>query len=298
LWEQILPFAGYGFNRGHATAYADVSYRSAYLKAHWPAEFLCARLAGHGGFHHRAIYLAEATRLGIGIRPPHVNHSQKSFTLTYEEAPVIWLGLGQVRDLRRDMAAALIAERGQRPFSGLGDLLERVSLQAKEVVHLIQCGGLDGLAESRAALLAEAQAARRSGSSRQMAFAFASPPVEPESPAQRLAWEQHLLGQPVTVSPLDLLPERPPATRELAQLAHEPGRQVSVAGMRLPGWPGGEGFFLSDGRTFVTVKGIRPPRAWQPLLLHGRWLADEWGSGWFQAGEVRPLGNLGEGSGP
>ena len=65
LWEQVMSFAGYGFNQGHATAYADVSYRSAYLKAHWPAEFLCARLADYGGFHHPAIYMAEAIRWAL-----------------------------------------------------------------------------------------------------------------------------------------------------------------------------------------------------------------------------------------
>lgn len=289
LWEQIIPFAGYGFNRGHATAYADVSYRSAYLKAHWPAEFSCARLAGPGGFHHPAVYIAEAARLGIAIRPPHVNSSEESFTLTYAPSAILWLGLGQVRDLRRRTIAAITAERGQRPFNGLRDFLERIPLQAKEIVHLIQCGGLDGLGESRAALLAEARAARRSGSSRQMAFDFAAPPVEPETAAERLAWEWRLLGQPVTVSPLSLLQERLPATKTLAQLAQEPGRPAGVAGVRLPGWPGGQGFFLSDGRTFAVVKGVRPLRAWQPLLLHGRWLVDEWGSGWFQADDVRAL---------
>ena len=76
LWEQVMAFAGYGFNQGHATAYADVSYRSAYLKAHWPAEFLCARLADYGGFHHPAIYMAEAIRLGIAVMPPHVNYQR------------------------------------------------------------------------------------------------------------------------------------------------------------------------------------------------------------------------------
>jgi DNA polymerase III alpha subunit len=78
LWEQVEPFAGYGFNQGHATAYADVSYRSAYVRAHWPAAFLCARLANWGGFHHPAIYIAEAQRLGIAVRPPHVNFSGAS----------------------------------------------------------------------------------------------------------------------------------------------------------------------------------------------------------------------------
>ncbi|MFQ5421483.1 MAG: DNA polymerase III subunit alpha, partial [Anaerolineae bacterium] len=56
LWQQVMAFAGYGFNQGHATAYADVSYRSAYLKTHFPVEFLCARLSDRGGFHHPTIY--------------------------------------------------------------------------------------------------------------------------------------------------------------------------------------------------------------------------------------------------
>src|SRR5215211_9383524 len=108
-----MAFAGYGFNQGHATAYADVSFRSAYLKAHWPAEFLCARVADSGGFHHQAIYLAEARRLGIAVRAPHVNHSRFQFVLAWEQGSqrrqaVMWMGLGQVRDLRRATVRALI----------------------------------------------------------------------------------------------------------------------------------------------------------------------------------------------
>ena len=64
LWEQVEPFAGYGFNQGHATAYADVSYRSAYVRAHWPAAFLCARLANWGGYHYASTYIAEARAPG------------------------------------------------------------------------------------------------------------------------------------------------------------------------------------------------------------------------------------------
>ena len=80
-----MPFSGYGFNQGHAMAYANVCYRSAYLKAHWPAAFLCARLQNWGGFHHPAMYMAEAMRLGIEVRAPHVNHSERAFSLD-------WLG--------------------------------------------------------------------------------------------------------------------------------------------------------------------------------------------------------------
>ncbi len=153
LWTQVMAFAGYGFNQGHATAYADVSYRSAYLKAHWPAEFLCARLANWGGFHHQAIYLAEARRLGITVRPPHVNHSRAQFTLTWEKGawekgawekatgemvkdvrqPVLWMGMGQVRDLRRASALAIVAERRNRPFHSVSDLLNRVPLSAQRM---------------------------------------------------------------------------------------------------------------------------------------------------------------------
>ena len=198
LWEQVAAFAGYGFNQGHATAYADVSYRSAYLKAHYPAEFLCARLADWGGFHHPAIYIAEAMRLGIAVRPPHVNHSAGHFTLSWGDGarPTLWMGLGQVRDVRQSAIESLIAERDRHPFRDLRDVLSRASLQPKEVLHLIQCGALDGLGSSRAALLVEAEAIRRSGNAWQLTFDFAAPDVPPETPAQRLAWEHHLLGQP------------------------------------------------------------------------------------------------------
>ncbi len=112
LWEQVHAFAGYGFNQGHATSYAMVSYHSAYLKVHWPAAFMCARLANWGGFHHPAVYAAEARQLGLSVRPPHVNHSDRRFTLDWEaEQGVLWMGLGQVRDLRRSCGHTIIAER-------------------------------------------------------------------------------------------------------------------------------------------------------------------------------------------
>jgi DNA-directed DNA polymerase III PolC len=281
LWQQVLAFAGYGFNQGHATSYAAVSYRSAYLKVHYPAAFLCARIAEWGGYHHRAVYLAEAVRLGLAVRPPHVNHSRRRFALGWEgDQGVLWMGLGQVRDLRRASVRAIVAQGGQQPFTGLRDLLQRVPLQPKEVTHLVQCGALDGLGPSRAALLAEAGEIDQAGSALQMTFGFARPEVEAESPAQRLAWEQHLLGQPVSVHPLEVLelPEHLP----LRQLPESPGQRVTVAGVRLPGWSGGQGFYLGDRDTFVVARGAAAPAPWQPVLVHGRWLVDEWRGDWLQ----------------
>ena len=295
LWSQIVPFSGYGFNQGHAMAYADVSYRSAYIKAHWPAAFLCARLMNWGGFHHPAVYMAEAMRLGIEVRPPHVNHSSRSFSLHWcGDQAVLWMGLGWVRDLRRSTVRAILAERRRTPFAGLRDLAMRVPLQRKELAHLIQCGALDGLGESRADLLVRSEEMLQAGSALQLPLEFDRPGVEPESLDQRVAWERQVLGYPVSgfhqpVKPPDEVPEPVP----LSGLPDTRGRPVTVAGVRLPGWTGGRGFYLWDGETWVIARGdktSKAPSAWAAVLLRGRWVSDEWGFAWFQAQDLQVIG--------
>jgi len=291
LWEQIVPFSGYGFNQGHATAYADVSYRCAYLKTCYPAEFLAARLQVLGGFYHPAVYMAEAIRLGIPIRPPHVNYSGTRFTLV--AGATLYMGLGQVRDLRDSAARAIVAERRDVPYDGLRDLLSRADLQPKEVDHLIRCGALDGVG-GRSSLLAEAEELRRRGGVSQLAFDFAQPTAAPELLSQRWAWEQELLGLPVSAlgDPLALVRDRLPAHEPLAEVVAAPGKSVVTAGVRLPGWTGGPSFLLFDGERFVavrTARGSKSPPAWRPLLVRGRWIVDEWACGWLQAAQVDPV---------
>jgi len=293
LWEQVAAFSGYGFNQGHATAYAQVSYRLAYLKAHWPAELLCARLATHGGFHHQAIYLAEAMRLGIEVRPPHVNHSRAAFTLSPDK--ILWMGLRQVRDLRRAAIKTIITARRQQPFADLRDLLARVDLQPREVTHLIQCGALDGLGNSRAELLAELAGMGQTGSALQLALPFdrpVVPPVPPETLAQRLAWERFVLGLPVSVQPLEAVADQLPQAVPLMRLPELAGQPVAVAGYRLPGWTGGQGFYLSDGQTFVLARragSLKAPPPWQPVVVQGRRLNDAFGTTWLQVAQVTKL---------
>jgi len=298
LWEQVQAFAGYGFNQGHATAYADVSYRSAYLKTHWPAAFLAARLANFGGFHHPAIYIAEALHLGIRVRPPHVNQSEREFTLRFErdatgaKQPVLWMGLGQVRSLRHASANAITQRRQEQPFASLADLCARVPLHPKELAHLIQCGALDSLGESRAALLADAKGGRQASQLHQLAFDFAETQVAAESAAERLTWERRILGLPVSVHPLATvqLPRR--GLTPLARVPTLPGQMVKVAVSRLPGWTGGKGFFVGDGQTYLTAisaKQVTNPKVWTPVLLTGRWQRDEWAGGWFQVEAVEAL---------
>ncbi len=290
LWEQVAAFSGYGFNQGHATAYAEVSYRLAYLKAHWPAELLCARLATPGGFHHQAIYLAEARRLGLAVRPPHVNHSRAVFTLSSDH--ILWMGLRQVRDLRQAAIKAIITAWQQQPFIDLRDLLARVELQPREVTHLIQCGALDGLADSQAALLAELAGLGSAGHARQLALPFAQPVIQPETAGQRLAWERFVLGLPVSVQPLELVSDRLPEPIPLTWLPELPGQPVTVAGYRLPGWTGGPGFYLSDSRTFVLARGdgaLKAPPSWQPILVRGRWRKDDFDTAWLHVDQLTKI---------
>ncbi len=303
LWEQVDAFAGYGFNQGHATAYAMVSYRSAYLKAHWPGAFLCARLAGHGGYHHPAIYIAEARRLGIQVRPPHVNHSGRRFTLEHEsdekqmQAPVLWMGLDQVRDLRRRSIASILWERSSAAFTGVRDLLGRVDLQQKEIIHLIQGGALDGLAASRSKAIAEAEDVFRAGTPRQISFEFTEREAPPqESAGERLAWERHILGFPVSVNPLQLISEDLKDALPLRRLEAEAKRPITLVGFKLPGRTGGSGFFFGDGDAFIRAQfedeAERPRdgmRSWQPVRLYGRWCTDDWGGGWFRIARVESL---------
>ena len=107
------------------------------------------------------------------------------------------------------------------------------------------------------------------------------------------------MGQPVSVHPLDLLENLPPDLTPLSQLESNGvrphgGRPINVIGVRLPGWTGGPGFFLGDRDSFVIVrqgkKGkstMDPPEVWKPLLVRGRWVQDQWGTGWLQADQIK-----------
>ncbi len=286
LWQQVEVFAGYGFNQGHATAYADVSYRSAYLKVHWPAAFFCARLQDWGGYHHPAVYMAEAVRHGIAVRPPHVNASVGRPMLAWEGTqPVIWLGLRLIADLRERSMTALLAARKKGAFVDLRDLLSRVALQEPEIVHLIQAGALDGLGPSRVALLEELRRIRRAGSAQQLPLLVMESATLPETLAQRLVWERAVMGYPLATLQT-LLPQLRAENAAALPLADLPERQhARTVGVRLPGWSRGPDFFLWDGATWLLAK-LAPshslPPAWEPLFITGIRQTDAWAMTWLQ----------------
>ena len=189
---------------------------------------------------------------------------------------------------------AIVRERRRRRFASLSDLAMRVPLQTKEWTHLIQCGALDGLGQSRAAMLAEGRTMRSSGNALQLSFELELSPVDVESWAQCLAWEKQVLGYPVSGfrEPLKGVAERLPPHERLARLPETRQKAVTTAGVRLPGWTGGKGFYLWDGETWIIVRGdkaLKTPPAWEPVLLHGHWVDRPWELCWFQARDISSL---------
>jgi len=98
VWEMMAAFSGYGFPKAHAASYSLVAWRSAWCKAHFPAEFMAAVLANWGGYYSQRVYMSEARRMGLAVRPPHINHSKREFSACYPDgSPVLYMGLDQVR---------------------------------------------------------------------------------------------------------------------------------------------------------------------------------------------------------
>ena len=232
IWDLMAVFAGYGFPKAHAAGYAVVAYRMAYLKTHYPAEFMTARLAVWGGFYRPSVYLSEARRLGLIINPPHINHSNEVFTL--ELPKTLWMGLGQVRELTRATTRTILA---QRPFASLDDFLIRAQPQYIEAVHLVKAGALNRLGNPKA-MLAQLERGRWHGRhTGQLGLLNTSTETALAEPTiyERAAWERESLGQLVSVHPLQLCVEELAKYSRMQshELTQYINREVAMAGVRL-----------------------------------------------------------------
>jgi error-prone DNA polymerase len=160
VWEQIAGFASFAFCKSHAVTYGRIAYRTAWLKAHYPAAFLIAFLASETGYYPRRVYVEEARRLGVPILGPDVNRSASTFSAerladrdTTPGPLALRVGLAQVHGLASHTIDSLLKSRQQGPFLSLPDLLERSGAHRHEVDALIQCGALDAFDRTRPELL-------------------------------------------------------------------------------------------------------------------------------------------------
>ncbi len=143
VWEMILSFSGYSFCKPHSASYALVSYKSAYLRAHYPAEFIAAVLTNQGGYYSPFAYVSEARRMGLQVLLPDVNESRKKY---WGKDKTVRVGLMQLKGFREAGLEALLEARKKRPFTSLEDLLSRVDLDPSDVKILVKAGALDSIA--------------------------------------------------------------------------------------------------------------------------------------------------------
>lgn len=230
VWELMAAFAGYGFPKAHAASYAQVAWRAAWCKTHHPAEFMAAVLANWGGYYGQRVYLTEARRLGLTIRPPDVNHAREEFSVTHREGkPVLTMGLNQVKELTRVTQARIVRER---PFRSLADFLARADPRPAEARHLVLAGALDELGPAPALLR---QLETGSWRRHQLSLFDAEPAGGGDWPlAEKVAAQESVLGVSVAAHPLELAADRIVAAAALTTLeaAARVGERVRVVGMR------------------------------------------------------------------
>ena len=155
LWDILLPFSDYAFNKAHSAAYGVVSYWTAYLKAHYPAEYMAALLTSVGDNKDKlALYLNECRRLHITVLPPDVNESHSNFTPVGSD---IRFGMGAVRNVGQNVVEGIVTAREDKgAFTTFGDFLDKVPAHVcnkRTIESLIKSGAFDSLGDSRRALV-------------------------------------------------------------------------------------------------------------------------------------------------
>jgi len=226
IWSQMETFAGYGFNKSHSTAYAVISYQTAYLKAHFPVEFMAALLTSEKNNRDNIIkYIASCREMGIEVLPPGINESDRDFSVNGDR---IRFGLTAVKNVGEGAVDAILDARKEGTFASFYDFLSRVDFRRvnrKVMESLIKCGAFDALEKNRARLLEgcdrmieAVQRRSRDRASRQISLFDTVPePMEPvpdlpDAPPwdarTHLLFEKEMLGFYVTGHPLERLGDR------------------------------------------------------------------------------------------
>lgn len=222
LFDLIEKFAGYGFNKSHSAAYALIAFQTAYLKAHYPLEFMASLLTSEVNDTDKVMaHIGECRERGLTVQPPDINLSGIDFTVADQ---AIRFGLAAVKNVGRGAVEAIIQAREEGgPFSGLHDLCERVDLRKvnrRVLESLIKCGAFDSTEAHRAQLMAvldealeHGQKTRRDSDAGQSsifdlmgggaeAAAPELPGVPPWREADRLSYEKEAIGFYITGHPL------------------------------------------------------------------------------------------------
>jgi len=255
IWRMIESFAGYSFCKPHSASYALVSFKSAYLKAHYPAAFIAAVISNQGGYYGTFAYVSEAKRLGLRVLGPDINRSERQWI---GAGDWVRIGLMQLRDLSERSLTALLDERAAHgPYASFTDFLRRTQAEPADAGVLVRAGCFDELhgLKARPRLMWELvrhthhrrPVSRREATLPLFARGAEGPLPEPPPYDEVLVLRQEIetLGFLASRHPLDLYRSRLARHRTLpaAKLAERIGRTVTVVG------------WLVTGKTVATRQG-------------------------------------------
>ncbi len=221
LWEQIETFAAYGFNKAHAASYGNLAYKTAYMKANFPVDYMAAVLTADAGDVEKiAEVVAECKRMLISVLPPSVNESYGNFTVVDEKN--IRFGLYSIKNFGTGVGDSIIAARKKGgAFTDIADFLSRIpdkNINKKSLESLIQCGAFDDMKISRGELAANVETLltfhrehQNTPKDQGLLFGSMSAPrvslslhrAEPVALEVLLGWEKELLGLYISGHPLD-----------------------------------------------------------------------------------------------
>jgi len=223
IFDKVIePFAGYGFNKSHAACYALIAYQTAFLKAHYPTEFMAALLTSdHGNSDRIALEIAECKQMGINVLPPDINESLANFTVV--KSKNIRFGFSAIKGVGDATVSAIKEARGPEEikFADIEDFSKRVNhraLNKKVMEALAKAGAFDSLEERNKVLngheliLSHAKDCQEKVAENQMdlfgglpqtSFRLELPHVKPAKKTLRLTWEKDLLGFYVSEHPLE-----------------------------------------------------------------------------------------------
>ncbi len=276
IFDLMEQFAGYGFNKSHSAAYAYLAFVTAYLKAHYPVDFMAALLTSETGNTSKVVkYINECREMGIKILPPDVNHSEWSFT---PDGEAIRFGLGAVKNLGQSAVEALGRAREEGgAFTSLHEMCEKIdtgSVNRRMIESLIKAGAMDSLEGTRSQKFAAVEGAMEAGARAQrdresgqvglFGDVMAEEPHNVPLPnvpdwtdKEKLAGEKELLGFWVTGHPLDRYSDR------VAELA-------SHDSSNLEGLTKNTEVTLCGVLTGITRKRNREGKPWCAMTLEDR----------------------------
>ena len=278
VFDKLVAFSGFGFPKSHAAAFALLAYQSAWLRHHYPAEFLCALLNEQPmGFYPPASLVRDAQRRGVEVRPPDVNASDAQATL---EDEAVRVGLKMIGSIGEEEALALVAERDAGgPFGSIRGLAQRAPLRRAGLEALVASGACDALGESRRALFWELglvplgeSVPGTGGEARQLALPLeptaATPPLPEQTPWEVMLADYRTTSMSVGVHPLELLRPHLPGqvlmSTRLNELPH--GSRAAVAGLVIarqrPSTANGVVFMLLEDEE-GQVNLILPPQVYE-----------------------------------